>query len=127
VDYAEKLWLEDPWGRCGYGGFFTPGGWLAYGPALIAPVGPIHWAGTETSTRWNGYMDGAVQSADRAVAEVLAALGSGGPAPAASAAPASTPLPSTAASDSLHTAAVGGAGVALAAAAAAATRRRRLG
>ena len=28
--------------------------------ALSAPIGPIHWAGAETATVWNGYMDGAV-------------------------------------------------------------------
>jgi len=38
---------------------------------LRAPVGRIHWAGTETATVWNGYMEGAVQSGERAVAEVL--------------------------------------------------------
>jgi monoamine oxidase len=37
-------------------------------------VGPIHWAGTETATEWNGYMDGAVQSGERAASEVLAKL-----------------------------------------------------
>ena len=47
---------------------------LDYGPAIRAPVGPIHWAGTETAIYWNGYMEGAVQSGDRAAAEVLAAL-----------------------------------------------------
>ena len=35
------------------------------------PVGRIHWAGTETSTYWNGYMDGAVRSGERAAHEVL--------------------------------------------------------
>ena len=35
------------------------------------PVGRIHWAGTETSNYWNGYMDGAVRSGERAAAEVL--------------------------------------------------------
>ncbi len=35
-------------------------------PAPEAPVGPIHWAGTETSDYWNGYMDGAVRSGERA-------------------------------------------------------------
>ena len=39
------------------------------------PVGPVHWAGTETATVWSGYMDGAVSSGQRAAAEVLAALG----------------------------------------------------
>ena len=49
-----------------------------FGPALRPPVGPIHWAGTETATEWTGYMDGAVQSGERAADEVLAALGSAG-------------------------------------------------
>jgi monoamine oxidase len=34
----------------------------------------VHWAGTETATRWMGYMDGAVRSGQRAAAEALAAL-----------------------------------------------------
>ena len=38
------------------------------------PVGRIHWAGTETSTYWNGYMDGAVRSGERAAAEALSEL-----------------------------------------------------
>ena len=48
-----------------------------FGPALRAPVGRIHWAGTETSEAWSGYMDGAVRSGDRVAAEVLAALALG--------------------------------------------------
>jgi monoamine oxidase len=44
---------------------------LAHGPALRDPVGPIHWAGTETSDFWNGYMDGAVRSGKRAAREVI--------------------------------------------------------
>jgi monoamine oxidase len=42
-----------------------------YGRALRTPCGRIHWAGTETATVWTGYMDGAVQSGERAAAEVL--------------------------------------------------------
>ena len=44
-----------------------------FGPALRTPVGRIHWAGTETSDYWSGYMDGAVRSGERAAREVLAA------------------------------------------------------
>jgi monoamine oxidase len=44
----------------------------AFGPALREPIGPLHWAGTETATRWNGYIDGALQSGERAALEVLA-------------------------------------------------------
>jgi monoamine oxidase len=45
-----------------------------HGPALRKRSGRIHWAGTETATYWNGYMDGAVRSGERAADEVLDAL-----------------------------------------------------
>jgi len=38
------------------------------------PHGRIHWAGTETSTKWMGYIDGAIRSGERAAGEVLARL-----------------------------------------------------
>lgn len=44
------------------------------GPALRAPVGRVHWAGTETSTYWQGFMEGAVASGHRAAGEVEAEL-----------------------------------------------------
>jgi monoamine oxidase len=34
---------------------------LDYGEQLRKPSGRIHWAGTETATIWNGYMDGAIR------------------------------------------------------------------
>ena len=49
----------------------TTGGWTEFGRALRAPIGTLHWAGAETATAWNGYMDGAVSSGERAAAEVL--------------------------------------------------------
>lgn len=38
---------------------------------LRKPIGRLHFAGTETATEWFGYMDGALQSGERAAAEVL--------------------------------------------------------
>ena len=73
--YVEKSWAEEEWTRGCYGCYMTPGGWTSYGAALRAPIGPIHWAGAETATIWNGYMDGAVRSGERAAAEALRALG----------------------------------------------------
>lgn len=74
-EYYERDWTAEQWTRGCYGGHFPPGVWTAYGPALREPIGPLHWAGTETAAVWNGYMDGAVESGERAAAEVLAALG----------------------------------------------------
>ena len=50
-----------------------PGGWTGFGRALRTPVGRIHWAGTETATEWMGYVEGALQSGERAAAEVIRA------------------------------------------------------
>jgi len=74
ADYIELDWQQERWtGGC-YGTLFGPGVWTRYGHALREPVGPIHWAGTETASTWAGYMDGAVRSGERAAAEVLAQL-----------------------------------------------------
>ncbi len=73
VDFFDTRWPEEVWSRGGPVGIHAPGSLLSYGPALRRPVGRIHWAGTETSTYWNGYMDGAVRSGERAAKEVLGA------------------------------------------------------
>ncbi len=68
--YIETAWKSETWTRgCPVG---IPGlnQFAANGPALRRPVGRIHWAGTETSDYWCGYMDGAVRSGVRAAAEV---------------------------------------------------------
>jgi monoamine oxidase len=72
--YLERDWAAEQWSGGGPVCNFATGGWTAAGPALREPVGPIHWAGAETATRWAGYMDGAVSSGERAAAEALAAL-----------------------------------------------------
>lgn len=72
--FVERVWADEEWTRGCYGCLMTTGGWTEYGRALRAPIGPLHWAGAETATVWNGYMDGAVQSGDRASAEVLGGL-----------------------------------------------------
>ena len=51
-----------------------PGVWSDFGAALRAPVGRIHWAGTETAEVFTGYMDGAVRSGERAATEVGSSL-----------------------------------------------------
>ena len=68
--YVEYAWSEDPWTRGCYGGYLPPGVLTNYGPAITAPIGRIHWAGSETAGPWNGYIDGAVSSGVRAVEEI---------------------------------------------------------
>ncbi|HST40763.1 MAG TPA: flavin monoamine oxidase family protein [Conexibacter sp.] len=73
--YVEKAWSEEPFSGGGYAGYLPPGALTDHGAALRAAIGPLHWAGTETATIWNGYMDGAIQSGERAAREVAGALG----------------------------------------------------
>jgi monoamine oxidase len=73
-DYLELDWQQERWSGGCYGTIFGPNVWTRYGHALAAPAGPIHWAGTETSPIWCGYMDGAVRSGQKAAATVLAEL-----------------------------------------------------
>jgi len=72
--YFDQVWAQEAYTRGCPVGIMPPGVLTEYGPALRAPSGRIHWAGTETATEWVGYMDGAVQAGRRAAAEVLAEL-----------------------------------------------------
>ncbi|MCI0814667.1 MAG: FAD-dependent oxidoreductase [Chloroflexi bacterium] len=72
IAYVECDWAEDGW-TAGCVSPCEPGVLTSLGAALTEPCGRIHWAGTETSAVWNGYMDGAVRSGSRAAAEVIAA------------------------------------------------------
>jgi monoamine oxidase len=74
LEYFDRAWGAEEWSRGCYGGFMAPGGWSDHGRALREPIGAIHWAGAETATRWNGYMDGAVGSGQEAARAVGAAL-----------------------------------------------------
>lgn len=73
-EYLERDWMAEEFSRGCYGAHFAPGVWTAYGDALRSPVGPIHWAGAECATVWNGYMEGAVRSGESAAGDVLALL-----------------------------------------------------
>lgn len=73
-EYIEQNWAEEEYARGCYAGYMPPGVWTMYGEALREPIGRLHWAGTETATIWNGYMDGAVQSGERAATEILTTL-----------------------------------------------------
>jgi monoamine oxidase len=69
-----QRWDNEGYSRGGPVAIAPPGVLTRYGTALRAPVGGIHWAGTETATFWNGSMDGAVRSGERVAKEVLAVL-----------------------------------------------------
>jgi monoamine oxidase len=67
------VWQSDPFARGGYA-FFDP----TFDPALrewlARPAGRLFFAGEHTSIRWQGYMNGAVESGRRAALEIAAAV-----------------------------------------------------
>jgi monoamine oxidase len=69
--FVEKNWLEEPWSRGCYVGVMSPGTMTSWGKALREPCGRIHWAGTETATKWMGYIDGAIESGERVAQEIV--------------------------------------------------------
>jgi monoamine oxidase len=71
-ELLERSWAEEEYSGGCYAGYFPPGVWTSFGQALREPIGRLHWAGTETATVWSSYMEGAVQSGQRAADEVLA-------------------------------------------------------
>jgi monoamine oxidase len=74
IEYVEHDWDYEQWTTGGPVAVFGPLTLSSYGPWLRRPHGHVHWAGTETSTYWTGYMDGAVRAGERAAREVLARL-----------------------------------------------------
>jgi monoamine oxidase len=73
-DYSEQDWPAEEWTRGGPFPVAGPGVLTGFGNVQRTPVGKVHWAGTETATHWNGYMDGAVRAGQRAAREIDASL-----------------------------------------------------
>lgn len=72
--YVDGEWSNRQWTRGCYNANKGPLVWTTFGHTLTPPIGTIHWASTDTATSWSAYMEGAVDAAERAVAEVVAAL-----------------------------------------------------
>jgi monoamine oxidase len=72
TEFVEQNWLDEEFTRGCYHGFGPPGVYTAYGSALRAPIGRIHWAGTETGVHQMGSMGGAIDSGRRVARELLA-------------------------------------------------------
>ncbi|MEA2333372.1 MAG: monoamine oxidase [Thermoleophilaceae bacterium] len=70
LDYVDWRWTEEPWSRGCYSSYATPGAWTSTGPALRAPIGRVHWAGSDTAGEWVGFMDGAISSGRRVAEEI---------------------------------------------------------
>jgi L-amino acid dehydrogenase len=64
-------------GRGAYTALMPPGVWTSFGAAIAAPVGRIHWAGTEIAKRWPGFFEGAVRTGESAAEAIRTMLQNG--------------------------------------------------
>jgi len=71
IDYVERDWTKERWTKGAPVAIMAPGTLTTWGPELRRPHLRTHWAGTETSSYWTGYMDGAVRAGQRAAGEVI--------------------------------------------------------
>ncbi len=71
--YVEKDWPRQDFIGGAFAGWMPPGLWTGSGDALLRPHGRVYWAGTETSQRWPGFFEGAIDSGE-AAADAVAAL-----------------------------------------------------
>ena len=69
VQYLEEDWGTRAWTR-GCVPAVQPGRFLSIARQLRPATGRLHWAGTETSAVWTGYMEGAVRSGERVADEI---------------------------------------------------------
>ena len=70
---TSKCWDEDEWARGAYA-WFEPGQMMTLMPHVARPEGRIHFAGEHAST-WPGWIEGALESAERVVREIDEATG----------------------------------------------------
>lgn len=72
VDFFEKVWSNEPYsGGCPTVNVTSNDVMKDYARATREPFHNVHFCGTESALKWQGYMDGAAESGIRAANEVL--------------------------------------------------------
>jgi monoamine oxidase len=71
TEFVLQRWDLEEWSKGGPVAIAPPGVLKANGPALRKSFEGIHFAGTETSEYWTGFMDGAIRSGERVAKEIL--------------------------------------------------------
>lgn len=66
-------WVDDDFARGSYS-FWAPGQYTELRGAGGTPEGPIHFCGEHTSLEYQGFMEGAVETGERAAAEILSEI-----------------------------------------------------
>lgn len=71
LHYIDHCWADESWSKGCFAAIYPTGSWTNFQDTLATPFGRLHWAGTETSKVWYGYIEGAVRAGERAAKETL--------------------------------------------------------
>lgn len=74
IAVTEHEWAKDQWAQGCPCPATPPGIMSKFGHALRTTHENVHFVGTETSIKWKGYMEGAIESGERGAAEIIASL-----------------------------------------------------
>ncbi|PGH13227.1 hypothetical protein AJ79_03785 [Helicocarpus griseus UAMH5409] len=74
ITVLERQWTSEQWSLGAVCPVSAPGVMSSVGHLWPAPVGNVHFVGTEFAREWKGYMEGAVCSGEDGAREVLDAL-----------------------------------------------------
>ncbi|MFM7457519.1 MAG: flavin monoamine oxidase family protein [bacterium] len=70
-EFYSHDWISDPYSLGAYRSSRGIGEWVKSQNIFSRSFGSIHFAGTETASSWRGYIEGALQSAERAVRRAI--------------------------------------------------------
>ena len=69
--YEDFTMSEEPFSKGCYAGIYPQGTWTSIREDYSKTEGHIHWAGTEASSIWYGYIEGAVRAGEKAAENIL--------------------------------------------------------
>ncbi|KAL4893104.1 hypothetical protein BDV59DRAFT_207916 [Aspergillus ambiguus] len=74
IEMFDQIWQHEQFSRGALCPVTTVGHLTGYAPVYGKPVGNLHFVGTEYSSEWKGYMEGALCSGEQGAKEVITAL-----------------------------------------------------
>ncbi len=74
IAYVDLDWAREPFTRGAYGSINPPGVLTSLHDPTAEAFGALHYASSDSSALWSGYMDGAIRSGEQAAAAALASL-----------------------------------------------------
>jgi len=75
VLYEDFSMTDEAWSRGCYAGLYPTGAWTGFQDVYAKPEGSVFWAGTEASSVWFGYIEGAVRAGEKAAESVQFSIG----------------------------------------------------